>query len=102
MAFVESKIINNQIYSYHRIVFHTFLVSDSEDPDLYAADPLWKWQNSDEGKFVMEHANDKPEWHRQVDYQHYGYRYSITAVLEEKKLTEYYLKFGKPGHKVIV
>ena len=42
----------------------------------------------------MEHAIDKPEWHRHTDPYQYGYQYVIVAELEKKKLTEYYLKFG--------
>lgn len=78
----------------HRIVVHRFSVGDVEDPDLYAADPLWKWQQSDAGKFVMENSIDQPEWQRNTDYAMYGYQYVIIAELEKKKLTEYYLRFG--------
>lgn len=69
-------------------------MGDVEDPDLYAAQPLWEWQESEKGKFIMEHAIDKPEWHRHTDPYQYGYQYVIVAELEKKKLTEYYLKFG--------
>ena len=79
----------------HRVVVHTFTVSDVEDPDLYAAEPLHQWQESDPGKFVMEHAIDKPIWQRQHDYSTYGYRYAIIAELEKKKLSEFYLRWGK-------
>ena len=27
----------------HKIVVHKFSVGDVEDPDLYAAQPLWEW-----------------------------------------------------------
>ena len=42
----------------------------------------------------MEHAIDKPTWHRQLDQFSYGYEYAIEAELEMKKLSEFYLKFG--------
>jgi hypothetical protein len=62
---------------------------------LYAAQPLWEWQNSEAGKFVMEHAEDKPEWHRHMDPMFMGYRYIVIAELEKKKLSEFYLRFDK-------
>jgi len=78
----------------HKVVVHRFRLGDVEDPDLYAAEPLYKWQESDPGKFVMKHAIDKPIWHRQLDQSTYGYQYVIEAELEMKKLSEYYLRFG--------
>lgn len=81
----------------HKVVVYKFSMGDVEDPDLYAAQPMWDWQESEQGKFVMEHAVDKPEWHRLVDYTRYGYQYAITAELETKKLSEFYLRWGKDG-----
>jgi hypothetical protein len=78
----------------HKVIVHRFRLGDVEDPDLYAAEPLYKWQESDPGKFIMEHAIDKPEWHRHLDQSTYGYQYAIVAELEMKKLSEYYLRFG--------
>jgi hypothetical protein len=85
----------------HKVVIHEFQMGDVEDPDLYAAQPLWEWQESDQGKFVMEHAVDKPEWHRHADYATYGYKYAIVAELEAKTLSEFYLKWGKNGSNSI-
>lgn len=81
----------------HKVVVHQFSMGDVEDPDLYAAQPMWDWQESEQGKFVMKHAVDQPEWHRQLDHTSYGYKYAIVAELEAKKLSEFYLKWGKDG-----
>jgi hypothetical protein len=83
----------------HKVVVHKFTMGDVEDPDLYAAEPMWKWQQTEQGKFIMEHAVDTPEWHRRIDHTTYGYQYAITAELESKKLSEFYLKWGKDGSK---
>jgi hypothetical protein len=80
----------------HKVVIHRFRLSDVDDPDLYAAEPLYNWEKSEQGQFVMEHAKDKPEWHRQNDYASYGYQYIIIAELEKKKLSEFYMRWGKP------
>ena len=85
----------------HKLVVHKFSMGDVEDPDLYAAEPLWKWQESEQGKFVMEHAVDKPIWHRQLDVQNYGHLYVIVAELEAKKLSEFYLRWGNDGNSKV-
>jgi hypothetical protein len=79
----------------HKLVVHRIRMGDVEDPDLMVADPIWRWQQTDAGKFVMEHAVDTPEWHRHVDYQSYGHQYAIVAELDSKKLAEFYMRWGK-------
>lgn len=79
----------------HKVVVHRFIMGDCEDPDIYAAQPLWEWESSDAGQYVMKHAVDKPEWRRNTSYLTMGYEYAIIAELEKKKLAEFYLKFGK-------
>lgn len=76
------------------IIVHTFSMGDVDDPDLYAAEPLYNWQLTDQGKWVMENAVEIPVWHRMADIASFGHKYSITATFTEKKLTEYYLRFG--------
>ena len=79
----------------HKVVVHRFRVGDVEDPDLYAAQPLHEWQNSPQGKFIMENAVDKPIWKRQINHLLYEYTYVIIAELEKAKLSEFYLRWGK-------
>lgn len=96
MAKVRYAVDDQQtVREIHKVVVHTFRMGDVEDPDLYAAEPMWTWQESDAGKFVMKHAEDQPEWRRQPDALTMGYKYAIVAELEKKKLAEFYLRFGK-------
>lgn len=81
----------------HKVVVHRFRLGDVEDPEIYAAEPIWNWQQTEAGKFVMEHAEDQPVYHQHIDHMHYGYQYAITAELEKKKLAEFYLRFGNNG-----
>ena len=74
------------------VVVHTFIMGDVEDPDLYAAQPLIDWQNSESGQWVMENAVESPMWHRQADPISFGYKYAITAKLKGAKLTEWLLR----------
>jgi hypothetical protein len=78
----------------HKVVVHKFNLADVEDPDIYAAGPMFDWERSEAGQFVMQHAIDKPEWHRHTDPMWMGYRYIIMAELEAKKLSEFYLRWG--------
>lgn len=82
----------------HKVVVHRFTIGDVDDPEIYAAEPIWNWQQSDPGKFIMENAIDVPSFHRHIDHVMYGYQYAITAELEAKKLAEFYLRWGKNGN----
>jgi len=79
----------------HKIVVHRFTIGDVVDPVIYAAGPLYDWVKSEVGQFVMEHAITKPTFQRQIDYASFGYSYIIIAELEKKKLSEFYLRWGK-------
>jgi hypothetical protein len=69
-------------------------MGDVEDPDLYAAQPLWEWQTSEMGAWVMNNAAQTPSWHRSVDPHTYGYAYSIQAELSPKNYTYWWFKWG--------
>jgi len=92
----ERVVENGQliIKEIHKIVVHKFSVGDVEDPDLYAAQPLWEWENSDSGQFVMKYAVEKPIWQKFLDPSTFSYRYAIIAELEKSKLAEFYLRWG--------
>ena len=77
-----------------KIVVHEFRMGDVEDPDLFAAGPLIDFENSDKGRWVLEHATDIPVWTRHVDPGYMGWLYTITADFEEAALTEWMLKYG--------
>jgi hypothetical protein len=51
-------------------------------------------QESDAGKFIMEHAVEKPYWTRQADISSYGHLYRIMARLSEQDQTFWTLKWG--------
>lgn len=96
MSLVIHKVDDHDtILEFHKVIVHRFNIGDAEDPDIHAAQPLWEWENSEPGKFVMENAIEKPEWRRHINYTSYSYEYVITAKLEKKKLSEFYLRWGK-------
>lgn len=81
------------------IVVHSFSIGDVEDPDLWAAEPLHQWEHSDQGQWVMKNATEQPSWHRDHDLSSWGHLYRIMAKFTEKKLVEFYLKFGDKSFK---
>ena len=89
----EYKIIDDRVVCFSDICVHAFTMGDVEDPDLYAAQPISEWQDSEAGKFIMAHAVDKPYWIRQIDNSSYGYQYKIMARLSEQNQTFFKLKF---------
>ena len=88
-------IIDDRVEEVREVVVHEFTMGDVEDPDLYAAEPLWKWQQSEEGHWVMSHAVETPSWNRIPDQLQYGYRFQVRAKLSGARLTEYLLRHGK-------
>lgn len=89
---------DNLVKEIHKIVVHRFRISDVDDPEIYAAEPIWQWQKSEAGKFVMENAIDTPIFKKHLDYATYGYEYAIIAELEKRKYSEFLLRFGKNGN----
>jgi hypothetical protein len=91
----EYKIVNDRVVKFTDVKVHEFSMGDVEDPDLYAAQPLYEWQQSEQGKWIMEHAAEPPFWHRHTDPHTYGYKYYIIARLREQDQTYWALKWQK-------
>lgn len=88
-------VVNDEVYERRRI--HQFRMADVEDPELYAAQPIYEWQQTEKGKWVMEHSID-PTFHVNVEPISYGYVISITAHITPKRWTEYCLRFLDKDH----
>jgi hypothetical protein len=91
---VEYKLVNDQVVKLLDVKVHEFNMGDVEDPDLYAAQPIYEWQKSEAGQWVMAHAVETPFWKRHVDYVSYGYQYAIFARLREQDQLYWTLKWG--------
>ncbi len=75
------------------VIVHSIIMGDVEDPDLFVAEPICKWQETDEGKWVMKKSVEQPMWRRHLDPGTYGYRYDIVAYLDGPDLTYWKLKY---------
>lgn len=75
------------------VKIYEFRMSDSEDPDLYAADSMIKWEKSEAGQWAMKNSKVTPTWHRYLDHDKFGYVYKIYAVFSPEQLTYWTLKY---------
>ena len=89
----EWRLINDQAVKISDVVVASFAMGDVDDPDLYAAQPLYEWQETEMGKWVMEHAVDTPFWHRAMNPYNFGWTYHIVARLSEQDQTYWALKW---------
>ena len=89
----EVKIVDGVAVKFSDILVHTFRLGDVEDPEIYAAGPLFDWERSEAGRWVMKHAVEKPYWTRRVDYHSYGYEFNIVARLSEADQVFFRLKY---------
>ena len=88
-----TKIIDGKPVRFRDVCVHEVYMGDVEDPDLWVASPIWDWQQTEAGKFVMEHAEDKPYWTHAIDHSSYGHRYRIMARLSKQNETFWKLKW---------
>lgn len=77
---------------YEKRVVHRFSLSDVDDPEIYVAQPIYEWQQTEHGQWVMKHGKD-PQYHMYMEPVTYGYQITITAHITPKRWTEYCLRF---------
>jgi hypothetical protein len=75
------------------MIFHSFLLGDVEDPDLYSNFAISEWQETKKGSWCMKNAT-KLEYHIIPVKDHYGYKVDVTGKLSAKKSLIYFLKFA--------
>jgi hypothetical protein len=75
------------------IAVHCFKMMDVEDPVLYAAEPLIKWEQSEQGQWVMKHALEQPVWNIDRDFRDYSHRCLIRARLKCRDITYFRMKW---------
>lgn len=75
-----------------QITFHTFTLGDVDDPDIYAAQPISEWQQTDQGQWVMAHCRD-PKYSIGPDGQSWGHRVRLYGELTDQDATFFTLKW---------
>jgi len=85
----KCKVYDDQVYE--RRIVHRFRLSDVDDPEIFVASPIYDWQQTEHGKWVMTHGKD-PTYHINAEPTSYGYVVCITAHITPKRWTEYILR----------
>ena len=70
----------------------------SDDPEIYAAQPIYEWQQTEQGRWVMAHSSPEPYWNISLDHATYGYQVRIVAQLSDIDNTYYHLKYANTGN----
>jgi len=72
-------------------------MGDVEDVEIYAAQPIYEWQQTDHGRWVMENAHNLT-FHTTPDLAMYGHKIVIRGEINDpRKVTEYYLRWPNQG-----
>ena len=74
------------------MIFHRFKLSDCEDPDIYAAAPIFEWQKTEAGQWVMAHCRD-PAYKVTTNFDTIEYEVVIYGDLSDEDATYYTLKY---------
>ena len=78
-----------------KIIVHEAMLIDNDDPVIYAAVPIFEWEQSDLGKWVMTNALTTPIWKTVPDINTATTKVQIIADLKEEDITYFKLKWGK-------
>jgi hypothetical protein len=76
-----------------KLVVHKFTISDVDDIEIYAAEPIWNWQQTEQGQWVMSHCLGEPVFHTNMHSDWLGYEVRIIADLSEQDLTYFNLRW---------
>lgn len=96
MAVIFHRITNSNdnpiITAIHKVPVYSFLADDDKD----ATQRFTSWRyTSPAGEFLEEHSVEPLEFYKTMEPSMLAYKCIVLATLEEKKLSEFYLKFGK-------
>jgi hypothetical protein len=75
------------------MILHEFSMADVEDPYLYAGFPISEWQQTEQGKWIMENVTEQPVFHVTPDPNTMGYRVVIIGNLNPQAETYFRLKY---------
>lgn len=92
---IKYKIVGDRVEEIREVTVHEFTIGDVDDPEIYAAQPIWEWQNTERGQWVMANAYEVPIFHHQQDFATMGHKYVIRAKFIGPALTEWLLRYGK-------
>lgn len=90
----QFEVVDNRVVEYRTLTVHEFTVYD-EDPVVGAAEPLWLWERSEAGQWVMNHAVEQPTWQTVANPHTLSLtKITIVAKFSDKDATFWQLKWG--------
>jgi hypothetical protein len=82
-----------------QVVFHSFRMGDVEDPEIYAAQPIYEWQQTEHGQWVMSNCSD-PVYRIGSDPDYMGYKITLYGELTDQDAVFHELKWGSHAVKM--
>lgn len=76
-----------------KIVFHSFGIGDPEDPEIYAAQPLYEFMQTEKGQWIKNNCDD-PQYIIRSDKLTWGQRVIVYGEVEDILATEYCLRWA--------
>lgn len=77
-----------------KLVVHTFSMSDVEDPEIYAAEPILAFEKTEKGQWLVENSYKQLTYNIVADPSTFAHKVVIHAWLRERELTFYKLKWS--------
>ena len=74
------------------MIFYTCTLGDVEDPEIYAASPIFEWQKTEMGQWIMARCADTA-FRISADSQSWGYKVDIYGTLSDEDSTYFTLKY---------
>jgi len=68
-------------------------MGDVDDVEVFAAQPIYEWMQTEEGQWVHERCEDLT-WHTVANPMAFGWTILIRGSITDQHATEYYLRFG--------
>jgi hypothetical protein len=77
-----------------KLAVHKFYIGDVEDIELYAAEPLYQFEQSEKGQWIMQNALETPKWHQRFTADSFRIMIYIEAKFSDEMATFFELKWG--------
>ena len=74
------------------ILVHEFVLGDVDDPEIYAAEPLYQWRQSAEGQWFTKHALEEMTYNVYRNEETMGFKVVVMAKLSGPALVEWLLR----------
>ena len=77
-----------------KTVFHRFRMGDVEDPYIHAAEPIYKWQQTEQGTWCMGKSGIDMTFTCHPTSDYWGYEVVIYGDLKPDDHTYFQLRWG--------